>query len=472
MEYMKLKYKDGIIIAFCLALSFSSCGIYKGYQGTELKLPDYYRYSDTVNVKNDTVIYSTHDFFRNATLLALLDTALVKNSNLLIAVKNIESAEASLRTAKLNYLPDINAQINGNYNKYSKNSATGLQIGGTREAEDYTLSAGMTWSTDIWGKIKWQKEEALAVYLQKQEVRKAVQTKLVADIAKGYYNLLMLDAQLEIAKKSKELSDSTLQIIQLQYRVGQANALGIQQVKAQLEQNSLLISQIEQSISLQESALSLLCGNYAKKIGRRLAAGEEFCKTPDEGYPVSLLAVRPDIQSAEFGLRAANARVGISHTEMYPSLSISLSGGLNSLTTSNWFSMPASLFGTVAGGITQPVFNRGKLKAKYKQALIEREKEVIAFRQAVFEGYSQVSDALKSKQEVEKQLIFAQNREKVLQESIQTSNVIFKTGMINYLEIITAQSNYLQARLQTAQIYTSKIATNIELYYALGGGWK
>jgi outer membrane protein TolC len=282
----------------------------------------------------------------------------------------------------------------------------------------------------------------------------------------------MLDKQLNIAKTSKELSDSTLQIMKIQYRVGDANILGVKQVEAQLEENKILISQIQQSISTQESALNVLCGKYASTISRQWDEIDEFYSIPAEGYPASMLANRSDIKAAELSLQAANARVGIQQVAMYPSINISISGGLNSLTTSNWFSIPSSLFGTITGGITHPIFNRKRLRMLYEQALIEREKEVVTFRQAVLVGFAQVSDALKTKEEVEKQFIFALNREKALRYNISAIQVLYTMGAANYLDIITVQSSYLEASLETARLSNERLIATIDLYIALGGGWK
>lgn len=465
-----MKFKYYISYTFMFLLLLSSCKVGKNYQRPELNLPDKYREDESMMEREDTVIYPVKEFFKNQELISLLDTALYKNSNLLLAIKNIDITESTLGAAKLNYLPDLTAQINGSYSSQSKNSAA-MQVGGSRETKDYNLSIGITWDVDIWGKIRREKEEALANYLQSHEAKKTVQTRLVADVAKGYYNLLMLDEQYQIAIESKELSERTLNIVKLQYQVGEASVIGVQQVEAQLEQNKVLISQIENSISIQENALSLLCGNYAKSI-KRTRIGNEFGHIPVGGYPVSLLANRPDVRVAELSLKAANARVGIALAAMYPSLTINPSGGLNSMKESNWFSIPASLFGTLAGGITQPIFNRGRLKANYKQMQLERDKSVISFRQSVIEAYTQVSDAMRNKQELEKQYLFALKRENIMKESIKSTDVLFRAGEVNYLEVINVQFNFLQSSLQSSQIYTEKMQANIELYYALGGGWQ
>lgn len=466
MKY--LKYTNIVFVSLLL----TSCMISRKFQQPDLNIPEQYKnVKDSIVYTQDTLVHQPRSFFKNTILLQLLDSAFLKNSDLLLAVQNIALAEKTLNMVKLNYLPELNAQINGNYTKVSENSTTG-QFDGQRETKDFNLSAGLNWEIDIWGKIKNEKKEALVNYLKTQEVRKVLQARLVSDIAKGYYNLLMLDEQLEIANRSMELTDNTLRLMKIQYQVGDANILGIRQVEAQLEGNRILVSQIEQSISLQENALSVLCGNYASTISRQMEDKEQFHSVPAEGYPVSLLSSRPDIKAAELSLQAANARVGVQQAAMYPNINISLTGGLNSLTSSTWFSVPASLFGTVAGGISQPIFNRKRLRTQYEQALIEREKEVIAFRQAVLQGYAQVSDALKNIEEIEKQFIFALNKEKVLNDNISAIRVLFATGTANYLDVITVQSAYLDARLQTARLSMEKVMANVELYVALGGGWQ
>lgn len=465
---MKLKYCTLYTIMFLFLLA--SCKVGKDYKRPELNLPEKYKEDESMVDNQDTVIYSVREFFKNPELVSLLDSALSKNSDLLLAIKNIDIAGSILGTTKLNYLPDLTAQINGSYSRQSKNSAA-VQAGGSREAKDYNLSIGMTWDIDIWGNIRREKEEALANYLQSHEAKKAVQTRLVADVAKGYYNLLILDDQYRIATESKELSEKTLRVVKLQYEVGEASVIGIQQVEAQLEQNKVLLSQIENSISIQENALSLLCGGYAKTI-KRTRIEDEFEHIPVGGYPVSLLANRPDVRVAELSLKAANARVGVALAAMYPSLTINPIGGLNSMKESNWFSIPASFFGTIAGGITQPIFNKGRLKANYEQMQLERDKSVITFRHSVLEAYGQVSDAMKNKQELEKQYVFALKREDIMKESIKATDLLFRAGEVNYLEVISVQSNYLQSSLQSSQLFTEKMQANIELCYSLGGGWR
>lgn len=455
-----------------LALLYS-CSVTKNHQRPETGLPEHFR-SASDSAEKDTSILEIRDFFKNKELLTLIDSAVAKNSELLIAVQNIESASSVFRKTKLNYLPELNAQLNAGSNTVSKNSLSGItseQFTLSRTLQDYSAGLNFSWEIDIWGKIKREKEEAYSVYLQSKEVKKAVQTRIVAEVANAYYNLIMLDEQLKVAQKSKELGEQTVEIMQVQYQVGDVNQLGMQQAKAQLESITQLILRIEQDIVLQENALNRLCGKFSGSI-ERSGQGENEFAVQSMNYDIALLASRPDVLAAELQLKSANARVGIEQASMYPAITLSAGIGLNSLKASNWFSMPASIFYNFAGGITQPVFNRKRLKLAFEQAKIEREKAVILFRQSVVDAYGEVSDALQKDQKLNQQYESAERGEVLLKEGIESANVLYKNGLINYLEIITAENNYLQSGLTRIQLRRELSGARIELYRAIGGGWK
>ncbi len=408
-------------------------------------------------------------------LLVLIDSAIARNFDMQLAMKNIESAKLVLRQSKLGYWPQVGLNVTGNYNRPSDNSLNGLSASSflhTKHIEDYNANVGLTWEADIWGKIRNQKSRALAEYLQTAEARKAVQTQIVSGVAEGYYNLLMLDAQLSVARKNLGLNDSTLHIIQLQFNAGDVTALGVQQAEAQRQVAAELVPQLEQQILLQENALSVLSGRTPDSVHRSLVL--EQVKVRDSlatGVPAGMVSRRPDVNSSELDLTIANANVGISKASLYPSLVITASGGLNSFTASNWFNIPASLFGVVGGGLTQPIFQRRELKTQYELAKIDREKSVIRFRQTVLTAVGEVSDALAKINKLKEQQVVAASRVNTLQQGIKNANSLFRNGMANYLEVITAQSNVLQGELELASVRRSQLSAEVELYRSLGGGW-
>lgn len=311
----------------------------------------------------------------------------------------------------------------------------------------------------------------MATYLQTEEARKAIQTRLVANVAQGYYRLLMMDAQFDIAKKNLALNDSTLNIITMQFNAGQVTSLAIQQAKAQQLVAAQLIPRLQQDITIQENALSVLTGRLPASVAR--LASLRKATLPDQlsaGFPSAMVSRRPDVKSAELALALANARVGVAKASMYPSLNITASGGLNSFKASNWFNIPASLFGVVAGGITQPLLQKRELKTQYELAKIEREKSVIQFRQSVLYAVSEVSDELIKIEKLQQQYDISKARVAALQQAVQNAGLLFKSGMATYLEVITAQSNSLQSELELAAIKTAQLNAAVELYRTLGGG--
>ena len=190
------------------------------------------------------------------------------------------------------------------------------------------------------------------------------------------------------------------------------------------------------------------------------------------GIPSSIVSRRPDVKSAELVLKNANANVGITKADLYPALRITAQGGLNSFETSNWFNIPASLFGTVAGGLTQPLLNNKKLKTQYNIAIAEREKAVLNFRQSVLVAVSEVSDALVKVEKLQQQESFLLERVKTLQLAIKNAKMLFKNGMAEYLEVLSAQASLLQSELELANIKREQLSASTELYRALGGGWR
>lgn len=458
-----------------LALAWSGCSVSKDVATPMGIAPQMFRniiYRDSSSVGD----LSLKTFITDPTVQGLIDTALVKNVDMQLALKNIDAADVLFKQSKLGYLPDLKLQVAANSTRPSDNSLNGLslsQFTGQKHIEDYNANLGLSWEADIWGKIRNQKAGALASYLQTQEARKAIQTRLVASVAQGYYNLLMMDEQLEIAQKNLKLNDSTLRIINLQFSAGQVTSLAVQQAEAQQLVAAQLVPRLEQNVTLQENALSVLIGTLPQAISRNNRLDKiNIPQDLHAGFPSTLLSRRPDIKVAELALTVANAKVGVAKASLYPSLVITASGGINSFKASNWFNVPASLFGLVGGGITQPIFQRGQLKANYELAKIDREKTVIQFRQSVLNAVGEVSDELTKVEKLKSQYTLAEKRAQTLQQATKNASLLFKSGMASYLEVITAQGNLLQSELELAAIKTEQLNAVVGLYRSLGGGWQ
>jgi len=461
-------YLYTLSIAFCCA-----CTVSKSVKIKESELPVAFRNAPALDSTSIARV-PWKSFFRDQVLQQMIDSALSRNFDMQIALKNLEQSEILLKQSKWNNIPQIGLNVAASTTNPSNTSLNGLTLGqflGKNHLEDFSANLTLSWEADIWGKIRNTNKIALASYLQSQEARKTLQTGLIASVSKGYFGLLMLDAQLNVAKKNFALNESTLKIVKLQYDAGQVSLLGVQQAQAQLQVSAGLIPQIEQNIVVQENALRILAGQFPEKIDRKSLLDDiRFPEILSAGIPSEMVSLRPDVKSRELDLTIANYRVGISKAQMYPALRITASGGVNSLLASNWFNVPGSLFGIVGGSVIQPLLQHKELSAQYKLSLIDREKTVLVFRQTVLNAVGEVADALVNIEKLKAREVIAANRVKTLQGAIVNANELFKNGMATYLEVITAQGNILQSELDLASIKRSELNAISDLYRSLGGG--
>jgi NodT family efflux transporter outer membrane factor (OMF) lipoprotein len=466
-------YSINIILAMFLLLT--GCKVSQDTAVPEPELPN--AYMNTVVVDTTTIAdIPWKEFFHDKSLQALIDKAITNNYDMQAALKNVEAAQLLLKQSKWGNIPEAALFVNASSTIPSENSLNGLSARnflGTTHIEDYTAGASVSWEADIWGKIRNRKREALAEYLMTEEARKVLQTDIVAGVAQGYYNLLMLDAQLDIAKKNLALSENTLRVVKLQFDAGQLTSLAVEQTEAQRLVAARIVPMLEKEITLQQNALSILTGALPGEIERTATLDLVPLHTSfSTGLPTALLSRRPDVKSYEYALQAANARVGIAKAYMYPALNITATGGVNSFQASNWFNMPASLFGIVTGSLAQPLLQGKKLRTQYEVAKVEREKAVIAFRQSVLIAVGEVSDALVTIEKLKEEQEFAAARVESLHKATGNADKLFKSGMANYIEVITAQSNVLQSELDLATLKRNQLVAVTGLYRALGGGWK
>ncbi|MXV51288.1 efflux transporter outer membrane subunit [Pedobacter sp. HMF7647] len=464
-----------ILTGFIASSIISSCKVGQNYQRPSVQLPEKFEttaFADTSSIAD----LEWNKFFTDTTLRNLIERGIKYNYDLQIAMKNIDVAQQRLKEAKLLQLPEVNLQVSAQYNRPSKNSLSGLSSSGflgSNHIETYNANLGLSWEADIWGKIRRQKEASVAAYLQTYEATKAVQTSLVADIAQGYFNLLMLDKQLRITRQNLRLNDTTLRLTQLLKDAGEVTLLAVQQADAQRQTTTLLIPRLEQQIAIQENVLQVLTGQLPGNLTRSSTLDNTTVEeTSTTGLPAALISRRPDVRANEMALMSANAQVGIAQAYMYPSLVLSASGGVESLKASNWFSVPASLFGIANGSVFQPLFNHRALKTQFEVEKVQRDQAVAQFRQSVLNAVMEVDNALVQTDKLEQQRELANSQVETLRKAVKNAQLLFKSDMANYLEVITAQRNALLSELDLASIQRDQLDAKIELYRSLGGGWK
>ncbi len=477
VEFRKFYYTA---TAIGLMASLAACSV-KKYERSNLDIAEKYRTDQQAFVQdssaNNLAKIPYKEFFTDPVLIELIDAGVAKNNDLNVALKQIEIASLLYTQSKWGQVPTVNLNVGtAAINRPSGNSLNGTTTSmflGQKYIEDYNSAVTIAWEADIWGKIKSRKEAALASYLQTQEAAKAVQTQLVAQIAQGYYNLLMLDTQLEITNQNLGLVDSTLNMIKVQQRLGLTTSLSVQQQENTRDQILASIPVIRQSITIQENALSVLTGEMpgAIKRGKSLTT----VVTPQYnsiGIPAELLNYRPDVKSSELQVRQALASSSVARKSMYPSFSITANGGLNAYEFNHWFNVPGSLFGSVLGGITQPVLNGKRLKTQYEQSKIALEQSKLNFKQSVLNAVAEVSNSLAEIESLETQEKLLEGLVNRSGASVNTATIMFKNDLATYLDVIVAQNNKLRAELDLAAVKKQKLSASVLLYRSVGGGWK
>lgn len=461
------------MVALGCASFISSCSVGKKYNRQDLKMPTEFR-DHQVQVTADTLMIPWKNFFKDPTLISLIGKALDKNNDIAVAMLNMQQLELSYKQAKLGLLPTADLSVGANRSWLSENSLNGSlsnQFVGSSYMDDYSATIKLNWEADIWGKVKMQKEAAMANYFSQKENYAALQTRIIAQVAQAYYNLITLDEQLKVAQKNIALSNSTLEMISLQYNSAQVNSLAVEQAKAQKKTAELLIPLALQNIEVQENALSILCGSYPETIDR---SGSFANAVPENvfplGVPANLLSRRPDVKAAEYAVVSANSRTGLAKAAMYPSLSLTPSIGTNSFKFNSWFDLPGSLAKTVGVNLTQPIFQKKALKTAYEIAQLEQQKAAAQFRQSVMIAVGEVSDALARIKHTDERLSLIADKTASLEKGTNDAILLYKSGMATYLEVITAQNNALQNELEAINIQKEKMNALTDLYRSLGGG--
>jgi len=469
---MKALYKIGMILL--AGTIMTSCVVGKKYSRTELNAPEKFR--EEIAVTGDTVLLPWKSYYKDPLLVSLIEKALVKNNEVVIAMKSMEQLDLSYKQAKLGLLPTLDFDAGASRSYQSKNSLNGslsAQFIGKDYMDDYNANLRMAWEVDIWGKATMQKRDAKAAYFAQKENLSALKTRIIVQVAQAYYNLLGLDEQLKIAEKNIELTSNTLTMTQLQYNSGSVSSLAVNQTEAQKKTAELLVPLAKMNIAIQENALQILCGEYPDRIERagNIDAAEIFVEF-STGVPVSLLSRRPDVKASEYAVMSATAKTGLAKATMYPTLSLSPSVGINSFEFDNWFNFPGSVTKTIAANLAQPIFRKKALRTAYQVAVLEQEKAVVQFKQSFITAVGEVNDAMVRVKYADERIILAKEKAASLEKATSDASLLYKSGMANYLEVITAQNSSLQNDLDVVTIKLEKLNAAINLYRALGGGVK
>jgi len=379
------------------------------------------------------------------------------------------AAQAYAKQGKAGYLPALSVGPNYTRQEFSENSQFGSIF--TGGLDTYDITAALSWEADIWGKIRSNKRATQAGYLQSVAGHQAVKTQLISSIANTYYNLLALDAQLEVTKKTIETRESSVKTITSLKDAGQVTQVAVDQNVAQYNSAKALQIDIETAIFKTENMLSILLGKPAQSFKRNSLDIQKITQELKTGMPMSLLNNRPDVMAAEYNLIKSFELTNVAKSSLYPSLTLTAEGGLQSLELDDLFSVN-SLFATLVGGLTQPLLNKRTLRTQKEVTIAQQEQALLEFKKTLLIAGNEVSNALFSYKSETKKIEFRKNEVDALRSAETNSEVLLKNGYANYLDLLTARESALSAELNIIDSKLQQLISIVDVYEALGGGWK
>ena len=402
------------------------------------------------------------ELFKDERLQEMIRTALVHNFDLRDAVVRVELARANLGITRADQFPTIEASAGITAQRSASQSRTFGTVAGDL----------LSFEIDVWGRLRRATEAARADLLASDHFRKAVITTLVSDVATAYFNLLELDMELAIARRTLQLREESLTIIRNRERGGLGTLLEVRQGEQLVYAAAQVIPDVEQLIEQTENQLSLLLGGSPTAMARGLSLiDQEQPPAVPAGLPSALLDRRPDILVAEQNLVAANAIIGVAKAAYFPRISLTGFLGFQSDALSNLFSGPARIWQFVPQ-VTQPIFNAGRLRSNVRLATAQQEIALIEYQRVIQTAFREVSDSLIQYQKVRE--IRAQQELLVatLQERSRLSYVRYQGGIDTLLNALDADRDLFDAELRLAQTRRNELLAMVQLYRALGGGWQ
>lgn len=415
---------------------------------------------------------SWKEIFTDSYLNQHIDKALTNNLDIRMAMKNMDAAQAYVKQGKAAYFPTINGNASYTHSTQSLNTQFGQFAGGQRQYfNQYELSGSLSWEADIWGKLRSNDRAFTASYMQSVSAHQAVKSNLVAQVASTYYQLLALDEQKRIAEETIANREESVETIKLLKDAGNVTEVAVKQTEAQLLNNKALLLDIENNIKLLENSLSILMGEKPRNIERSTLKDQVITTELKTGVPVQLLTNRPDIMAAEYALINAFELTNVARSNFYPSLRLSANGGIQSIDFEDLFSAN-SLFASIVGSLTQPILNGRQIRTQYEVRQAQQEHALLNYKKAILNASKEVSDALYTYQTNEEKVVLKQEEFEAYNQAIQYSEELQIYGMANYLEVLTARQNALNAQLAMINTEFGKLNALVQLYRALGGGWR
>lgn len=478
---MKRTYLSSLAVSL-LALSIQGCGLNTDLSIPEQAIPASFPARQDKPEAAKVADINWREYFADPDLLSLLDTAVGNNLDMRIALQRIETARSSVKLANGAMLPKVELLVGGSMRKFglytmdgAGNASTEITPGNTvpEHLPDMFVGLQSSWEIDVWGKLENQRKAAVSEYLASIEGTNFVISNLVSDVAIHYNDLLALDNELEFVRQTIGKQQEALDVIKLQKEAGRANELAVQQFLAELLNMQVLEANVSQQITETENKLNYLLGRFPQPIARSKTGF--FKETPHElsvGIPSRLLENRPDIRAAEFQIEASKFDLQAAKAAFYPNFNITATLGFQAFDPQFLFSSPASIAYSVMGTLIAPLINMKALEARFNTAQANQLSAMYHYQKTILNAYVEVANQLANIKNLQQINSLKKQQSEVLKQSVDVSKELYRSAKASYLEVLIAQQSALQSNVDLINVTKQQRISRINLYKALGGGWK
>jgi multidrug efflux system outer membrane protein len=451
---------------------------------SKLILPGHYSSAeaDTSQSMGQT---SWKGYFQDPKLKTLIENALANNQDNLMTLERIKAARSAMLQSKASLFPSIGGSAGASVTEYGEYTMDGIGNYDTNFSPnirpdqqmpapytDFIIGANFEWELDVWGKLRGKRKAAVSRYLASEEMAKNVRTWLVAEVASNYYELLAIDAEVEVLSESIRLQELGLDFVTELKDGGRANQLAVDQFEALILNSK---SRLQATYRLEKSIeyhLARLVGTLDIPEDRTaLDSTDRQPNVLEIGLPSQLLQLRPDVREAEMTLHASKFDVAAAKAAFYPSFKLFGMAGFNAFDFSKLFLSPGSSVYQLGMGLTAPIFNRREIKTQFEIAKADQRIALLEYEKRTLNAYLEVLDLINQIDTYENQLELKEQEVAVQQRSIENSNTLFSVGYANYLEVVNAQGRALESALELADLKAARLQSHVQLYRALGGGW-
>ena len=456
-----------IPIAFLL---LTGCTLGPKYKRPPVTVPDTYRGHAPDAGPQTAASFGDEKWwavFQDPQLQELIREALAQNYDVRIAAARVLQAQALLGITRADQFPTITGGASS-----SNERLPATRITPAFETSPSQVNLSLFWELDFWGKFRRATEAARATLLAAEWGRKAVMSSLVSNVASAYFQLLELDLEMEISRRTLGSRRESLRLVEVRARGGTTSLLDVRQSEQLVYTAAAAIPDLERRTEQQENLISVLLGKNPAPVtrGKPLVENSLLPVVP-AGLPSSLLERRPDIQSSEQQLVAANARIGVAKAAYFPQITLTAVGGYQSPALTNLFTGPAGLW-SFGGQLLQPIFTGGRIRSNVRLTEAQQQETVLVYQQSIQQAFREVSDSLvayRKNQEFRAQEELLTNS---AQDATRLANMRYQGGVTSYLEVLDSDTRYFDAQLSLAQAQLNERLAMVQLYNALGGGWQ